>query len=279
MTKKKCVIKQTMWLWSWKMKNYVRTKRTNMRFVERLNIMIVRLNCNSVHIYDWRNCLIVNQLKTSCDSEKRTTNTFDRQYKFSIYFIFQIFICFFILWQLHWLIHSNYFTIFIIKIISNYMNEMYDHNVFAILIAFDQRNMINNIFKLTHNLQWFHKAKNDVVEKFIINNRKIIFVVDDDAQFEKFNENKNKNNKFDVVDWFVVIFDELLKKLHNEIQLKTNSNLFHIFLKHRETKKINAKQCNIVVNDNLWIWLHDYYSTHEIAVEHDHQNETKIRKK
>ena len=159
------------------------------------------------------------------------------------------------------------------------MNEMYDHNVFAVLTAFDQRNMANSALRLAHNSQWFHKAEGGVAEEPTINSREATPAVGDDAQSEKFNENRNKNSRPGAVDRLVVTFDGLLEKLHNGVQLGTNPNLSHILLGHRGTKGISARQCNIAVDDNLWIWLHDYYSTHVTAVGHDHQNETEVRRK
>jgi len=45
-----------------------------------------------------------------------------------------------------------------------YTTTMYDDNVFAVLTAFDLRNMASSAFQLRHNLQWFRKAEGGVAE-------------------------------------------------------------------------------------------------------------------
>jgi hypothetical protein len=70
-----------------------------------------------------------------------------------------------------------------------------------------------------------------------------------------------------------VIFDEPLKNPLNGLQLSTNPLSFDVLLKHRKTREISVMQYNIIVNDNLCIWLYDYHSTHETAVEYNEQNQ------
>ena len=156
---------------------------------------------------------------------------------------------------------------------------MYGNNVFAVLTAFDQRNMANSAFGLAHNSQWFSKAEGGVAKEPTIDSRETTPAAGDDAKSEELNENRNENSGPGAVDRLVVTFDGLLEKLHNGIQLGTNPNLSHILLGHRGTKGINARQCNITVDDKLCVWLHDYHSTHGTAVGHDHQNEREVRRK
>jgi hypothetical protein len=42
---------------------------------------------------------------------------------------------------------------------------------------------------------------------------------------------------------------------------------------HRGRRGIGAKQCSIVVGDDLSTWLRDYISTHRTAVGHNRQNQ------
>jgi hypothetical protein len=83
-----------------------------------------------------------------------------------------------------------------------------------------------------------------------------------------------------VVDRLVVTFDKLLENenVENGLQLGTNLSSSHILLGHRGTKGVSAKQCNITVDDNLYIWLHDYHSAHGSAVGYNGQNEREVRK-
>lgn len=110
--------------------------------------------------------------------------------------------------------------------------------------------MANSAFKLAHNLQWFRKAEGGVAEEPTMNSRETTPAAGDDAQSEKLND-RNKNSRPGAVNQLVVTFDGLLKRLRNETQLRTNSILSHILLRHRETKGISARQCNIVVDDKL----------------------------
>jgi hypothetical protein len=64
----------------------------------------------------------------------------------------------------------------------------------------------------------------------------------------------------------------------NRLQLGTNPILSHILLGHRGTKGVSAKQCNITVDYNLCVWLHDYHSRHGSAVGHNGQNQNQVRK-
>ena len=84
-----------------------------------------------------------------------------------------------------------------------------------------------------------------------------------------------------VVDRLVVTFNELLnnENLENGVQLGTNPSSSHILLGHRGTKGVSAKQCNITVDDNLCIWLHDYHSAHGTAVGYKGQNQKEVRKR
>lgn len=67
--------------------------------------------------------------------------------------------------------------------------------------------------------------------------------------------------------------------LQNGIQLGTDLKVCHILLGHRGTKGIGGRQCNVVVDDGLCVWLRDYHSTHGTAVGHDSQNETEVRRR
>ena len=150
---------------------------------------------------------------------------------------------------------------------------MYDNNVFAVFLARDQRNMAGSAFLLNHNARWFRKAAGGVTEEPTIASREPTPApeVPDDAQSE---EVKHRNSG----DRLVITFDRLQDRLQNGIQLGTDSDS-HILLGCRGTKGISARHCNIEVDKNLYIWLHDYHSTHGTAVGHDSQNAMEVRRR
>lgn len=67
---------------------------------------------------------------------------------------------------------------------------------------------------------------------------------------------------FGATDRLILTFDELPRDLSNGVQLGTNPRSSHVFLEHRGTRGISARQYNITVDDDLRIWL-CCYSTHE----------------
>jgi hypothetical protein len=146
--------------------------------------------------------------------------------------------------------------------------SVYDHNVFAVLTACDQKNKASSAFKLPHNSRWFRKAVGGVAEKPTIDSRAVTPA--EDAQSD--------DEGLGAVDRLVVTFEGLENPL-NGIQLGTNPISSHILLGHRGTKGISAKQCNITVDDDLRIWLHDYYSTHGTAVVCGGRDQKEVRRK
>ena len=148
-------------------------------------------------------------------------------------------------------------------------HAIYDQNIFAVLTAYDQKNKASSAFKLPENSRWFRAAVGGVAEEPIIDCRETTPAEDSDSDDDEPNS----------VDRLVVTFGELMKNPLNAIQVGTNPVSSHILLGHRGTKGISARQYNIVVDDDLWIWLHDYHSTHGTAVSHDGQNHREVRRK
>ena len=145
---------------------------------------------------------------------------------------------------------------------------MYEHNVFAVLTASDQKNKASSAFKPPLNSRWFHGAVGGVAEEPTINSRNPTPAED----------SQSDNNEPSAVDRLVVTFSELTNNPLNAIQAGTNPTSSHILLGHRGTKRVSARQYNIVVDDNLWIWLHDYHLTHGTEVGHNGQNQQEVRK-
>lgn len=148
-------------------------------------------------------------------------------------------------------------------------DTIYNHGVFAVLTACDQKNKAISAFKLPQNAKWFRKAIGGVAEEPTINSREATPA-----------ENlQSDDEELGAVDRLVVTFDEPLKNSLNGIQLGTNPLSSDVLLGHRGTKGISAKQYNITVDDSLCIWLHDYHSTHGTAVGYNDQNQKEVRKK
>jgi len=147
---------------------------------------------------------------------------------------------------------------------------MYDHNIFAVLTGCDGKDRANSAFRLPENSTWFRPSVGGVAAKPIIDSRQTTPAEDEDSEGEELS----------VMDRLVVTFDELLKStnIENGLQLGTNLSSSHILLGHRGTKGVSAKQCNITLDDDLCIWLHDYHSGYGTAVGYDGQNQTEVRK-
>lgn len=148
---------------------------------------------------------------------------------------------------------------------------MHDNDIFAVLTAFDRKNKSTSAFKLSHNSRWFREAVGGVAQHPIIDYREATPA--EDAQSEEVTP--------DTVDRLVVTFRELMltENLVDGIQAGTNPSSSHILLGHRGTKGISGRQYDIVVDDNLYIWLHDYHSAHGTAVGYRGQNQDEVRRK
>ena len=149
---------------------------------------------------------------------------------------------------------------------------MYDHNVFAVLTAHDEKNRASSAIKLEENAKWFHKAMGGVAEKPTITSREA-------TPAETSPQGNSETAETDAVNRLVITFDKLLENIQHGLQLGTNPKSSHVLLGHRGTRGISAKQCNITVDNDLRIWLHDYYSTHGTAVGYDGQNQKEVRRK
>lgn len=145
---------------------------------------------------------------------------------------------------------------------------MKDPNIFAVLTACDKKNRANSAFKLPENSTWFRPPVGGIAPKPTIDSREATPAVDG-GDSDETDEDR-----------LVLTFDKLLKKenLENGLQFGTNPISSHILLGHRGTKGISGKQCNITVDDNLCIWLHDYHSAHGSAVGQSGQNKYEVRK-
>lgn len=157
---------------------------------------------------------------------------------------------------------------------------MYDHNVFAVLTALGSNAKANSAIKLAHNSRWFREAVTPpgVAEQPTIDSREPTpapSAADEDQNQSRYMQTKNEGASL------VVTFDQLLlsQSLAQGVQFGTKPSSAHILLGHRGTRGISARHCNINVDDNLGIWLHDYSSTHGTAVGCDGQNQKEVRRR
>ena len=139
----------------------------------------------------------------------------------------------------------------------------------TVLTAYDRKNKANSAFKLPKNSTWFCPSLENVVIKPIIDFRQT-------TSPKMKNLSKKNSALWTVLLWFSMSCSRtrISKTNYNWAQIR----FCFIFFWDIEKKKINAKQCNIIVNDNLCIWLHDYHSTHKFAVGHNDHNQNEMRK-
>ncbi|MCJ1464628.1 hypothetical protein MMC07_003241 [Pseudocyphellaria aurata] len=136
--------------------------------------------------------------------------------------------------------------------------------------------------KLEHNSRWFRKAVTPLsVTEPTIDSREPTPAASAADTESRYNDTENETASSSAVDSLVVTFDQLLlsDSLVQGIQFGTNPNSAQILLGHRGTSRVSARHCNINVDDNLWIWLHDYSSTYGTAVGYDTQNQKEVRRR
>lgn len=146
---------------------------------------------------------------------------------------------------------------------------MYSQDVFAVFTPCDHKNKASSAFRLPHNLRWLRPAVGGVADEPTINSREATPAEDPQSDDEVAS----------ATDRLVMTFTELLKMPLKRIQLGTSPTLCHILLGHRGTKGTSARQCDIKVDEDFRIWLHDYHSTHGTAVSYDGQNGRDVRKR
>lgn len=149
---------------------------------------------------------------------------------------------------------------------------MYDLDVFAVLIPSDLKNRARTAFGLKQNERRFIKATAPgVAEEVLISSR--------DPTPDPLSPFEEKNDDGDTTsDRIVLRFSDQLNNPQEGIQLGTHV-LSDICLGLRGTKGVSARQCSIIIDDNYWIWLHDYHSSHGSAVRYDEHKKDEVRKR
>ncbi len=109
---------------------------------------------------------------------------------------------------------------------------MYDHNVFAVLTAIDDRNKASSAFNLSQNVKWLRKATGGVAIKPTIDSREPTPAA----------ETPSVDHGLSTSDCLILTFDELLKDIRNGVQLGTNPRSSHVLLGYRGTGGISARQ-------------------------------------
>ncbi|KAJ2971740.1 hypothetical protein NUW58_g9332 [Xylaria curta] len=145
---------------------------------------------------------------------------------------------------------------------------MYDSDVFAVLTACDKRNKARSAFDLPENRRWLRRARGGVATAPLMNSREATPA--DDGQ-------PGSDDEDGAVDRLVLTFD--VKNPANGIQFGTDPLLSDVLLGHRGTRGVSKRQFNIIVDDELRIFLQDLYSTHGTAVSSGGQNKDEVRKR
>lgn len=112
---------------------------------------------------------------------------------------------------------------------------MYGPNVFAVLIAHDQKNKAGSAFALKYNSGWFCKATGGVALEPTTDSREITPAEDSQS---------DDDYELNAPTRLVLPFDKLLSldNLQNGLQLGTNTTTSHILLGYRGTRGISDKQ-------------------------------------
>ncbi len=136
-----------------------------------------------------------------------------------------------------------------------------DDDVFAVIVAKDNRNKASSAFKLAPNARWFRPAAGGVAETALIGSREPTPAI-------------APHGDEGSADRLVLTFSELMQLdgLGKGIRAGTNTASSHILLGHRGTRGVSSHQYSIFVDGQMRIWLHDYHSKHGTAVGHGQQN-------
>ncbi|KAI9778298.1 MAG: hypothetical protein M1816_004148 [Peltula sp. TS41687] len=148
---------------------------------------------------------------------------------------------------------------------------MYDPDVFAVLTPYDDDNRARTAFRLKQNERRFMKATAPgVAEEALIGSR-------DPTPDLSLPSEKTKDDIDATYDRIVLRFSDPLNNPLEGIQFGTHV-LADVFLGARGTMGVSARQCNVAVDDNLWVWLHDYRSRNGTAVGYDGDKDDEVRK-
>ena len=140
----------------------------------------------------------------------------------------------------------------------------YDPDIFAFLIPMEEK--ARTAFALKQNKRRFVKGTpSGVAVENLISSRETTPAPQ--------SLHEQKNNRLDRI---VLRFSDELTNPFEGIQLGTHSQS-DVFLGLRGTRGVSARQCTIAIDDNLWIWLHDYKSTYGTAVGYEDKLKDEIR--
>ncbi|KAF2453500.1 kinase-like domain-containing protein [Lineolata rhizophorae] len=149
---------------------------------------------------------------------------------------------------------------------------MLDPNVFAVLTPCDEKNRARTAFSLPENADRFHKAVGGVAEEPTIDSRQST-----PSLLSPSEETGGEDE--DATDRIILTFDKPSKDPLKGWQFGTNKASSDVLLGHRGTRGISGRQFNIAVDERLWVFLHDYHSSHGTAVSYNHKNKDEVRKK
>jgi hypothetical protein len=149
---------------------------------------------------------------------------------------------------------------------------MGNYGVFVVLTPCDQKNKAESAFALRENEQWYCPATGGVAKTSTIDSREPTPAENENESWAEQDQDTSKR--------LIITFKKLLDtNLPRGVQFGTNPKACHVLLGHRGTQGVSARHCNIMVDDNLCIWLHDYCSSFGTAVGYGTQCTKEVRKR
>ncbi|TAQ88594.1 hypothetical protein B7494_g3112 [Chlorociboria aeruginascens] len=151
---------------------------------------------------------------------------------------------------------------------------MSDYNTFAILTPFDNKGNSVTAIRLSINAKRFRTGTpgpSSVAEEPTIPSRASTPGPEDENPASARPHTPPAN-------YIRLGLDDILKDPTHMWQLGTKTETSDFVLGYRGTKLVSSSHCNITIDDDLWIWLHDH-STYGTAVGYDDQMADQIRKR
>ena len=148
---------------------------------------------------------------------------------------------------------------------------MSDYNVFAVLTSYNESESAEDALRLPHNQNRFREGIRSSATKPTIDSREPTPGPTEPSE----SENKAKKEP----DRIFLTFDDEVKDPESMWQFGTRPSTSDILLGRRGIEQISAKQFNIVIDDKLGIWLHDYHSSFGTGVGYSGQKKDEVRRK
>lgn len=151
---------------------------------------------------------------------------------------------------------------------------MTDSNVFAIITAHDEKNLAYGAMRLEHNSKWFCQGTDTVAKGPTTSSRESTPDITNRGEDSPDDDQKPASQK----DSLTITFDKLMESPLGPLRFGTNEDKCHILLGHPGMVGVSRSQCEITVDCDLAIWLHDCTSKCGTAVGYEGQHGQERRK-